>query len=195
MRRALGLLAALVVAAASMATAQARAVTLARLDSLNGAPRVAVHVSNLLDDPEWLEPWQNAYVIHVHWKVQLWRNGLIKSLQRTYEWDDLLQQVPQMDLFNYTERISGRQPTTISFRTIDSLKAHLVQDIGVPAPSRLAAGEYFFRVDVTLSTSEKDPFETRTSSDVGAVQKFVGLFSGGSHAKDLATVDRAFTIH
>jgi hypothetical protein len=194
MRRALGLLAALVVAAAPAASAQAHAVTLARLDSLNGAPRVAVHVSNLLDDPEWLEPWQNAYVIQVHWKVQLWKKGLIKALQRTYEWDDLLQQVPQMDLFNYTERFNGASKT-ISFRTLDSLKAHVVQDVALPAPPKLAAGEYFFRIDVTLSTSEKDPFDTRAPSDVGAVQKFVELFSGGNHAKDLPTVDRSFTVH
>jgi hypothetical protein len=196
MRRALGLLAAIVVAAASAASAQAHAITLAHVDTLrDGTPQVAVHVSNLLDDPEWLEPWQNAYVIRIHWKVQVWRNALIKSPQRTYEWDVLLRQVPQMDLFNYTERISGRQPNTISFRTLDSLKAHLVQDVGVPALPKLAAGQYFFRIDVTLSTSEKDPFDTRTSSDVGAVQKFVGLFSGGSHAKDLPTVDRNFVVH
>jgi hypothetical protein len=103
MRRALGLLAALVVAAAATASAQAHAVALARLDTTkDGRPQVAVHVSNLLDDPEWLEPWQNAYMIQIHWKVQLLKKGIFRTVQSTVEWDVLVQQVPQMDLFNYT---------------------------------------------------------------------------------------------
>ncbi len=171
---------------------------LTRLDTTSdGRQQVVVHISNLLDDPEWLEPWQNAYVIQVHWKVQLWRNGFlgIKSPQQTVEWDVLVQQVPQMDLFNYTERIGGQQSRRTSFRTLDSLKAHLVEDIGIPAPKKLPAGAYFFRIDVTLSTLETDPFDARVSADVGVFQKLVGLLPGGNHSRDLPTVDRSFTIH
>jgi hypothetical protein len=199
MRRALGLLAALAAAAAATASAQAHAVTLARLDTTrDGRPQVAVHVSNLLDDPEWLDPWQSAYVIQIHWKVQLLRKAIFRTVQSTVEWDVLVQQVPQMDLFNYTERISGRLPNTISFRTLDSLKAHLVEDVGIPATSaarKLAPGDYFFRIDVTLSTSEKDPFDLRPSADVGVFQKLAGLLPGGNHSRDLPTVDRNFTVH
>ncbi len=202
MRRALGLLAALVVAVAPAAPAQAHAhaMALTRLDTTSdGRPQVVVHISNLLDDPEWLEPWQNAYVIQVHWRVQLYRKGFLgvtsPQPRTTTEWDVLVQQVPQMDLFNYKERIGGQQPKTTSFRTLDSLKAHLVEDIGIPAPKKLAAGDYFFRIDVTLSTLEKDPFDARATADVGVVQKLVALLPGGTHSRDLPTVDRSFTVH
>ncbi|MGH7593830.1 MAG: hypothetical protein ACRELE_08280, partial [Gemmatimonadales bacterium] len=77
MRRALYLLAVAIVGAASPASAQARARISARLDMQASPPNLLVHVSDLLDDPVWLDVLHNAYKVRVHWRVQLWRSRAI----------------------------------------------------------------------------------------------------------------------
>lgn len=196
MRRTLLLLAVVAVGAASAAPAQARAITMARLDRTNaGPPRIAVHVSNLLDDPEWIEPWRNAYVLQAHWKVQLWQknNFLISTPQPPVEWDVTVQQVPTMDLFNYAESTTGGT-TRKSFSTLDSLKAYLTEDVIVPVAGQLAPGKWYYRIEVRVSASADDPLDPRPSSDIASLsQKIVGWISGGGPTRDLPTVERSFT--
>lgn len=196
MRRTLALLAALVFGAASAATAQARAIAVVRLvPHAKTPPTVYVHVSNLLDDPEWQEAWRNAFVIRVHWKVQLWqKNFLISTPQPAVEWDVYVQQVPGMDLFNYAEITTGGR-RTISFTTLDSLKAYLAGDVEVPGPAQLSPGNYFYRVDARVDASTDNPLDPKSSSGGSSLaQWFVGVFSGGGPARDLPTVERAFKV-
>lgn len=196
MRRALYLLAVVVVGAASAASAQARAIVVPRLvPQTSGPPRVAVHVSNLLDDPQWLEPWRNAYVVQVHWKVQLWQEKfLINTSLPAVEWDVYVQQVPGLDLFYYAERITG-QPTRKTFRTLDSLKAYLTEDVSIPVQRQLSPGKWYYRIDVRLSTAAEDPLDPRTASEgVTFGQKLVGLILGSGPTRDLPTVTVPFTV-
>ena len=196
MRRARYLLAVAVVGAASAASAQGRAIALARLvPQASGPPWVAVHVSNLLDDPQWLEPWRNAYVVQVHWKVQLWqKNFLINTSQPAVEWDVYVQQVPTIDLFNYTERTTGRTMRK-SFGTVDSLKAYLTEDVSIPGPRQLAPGRWYYRIDVRVATSAEDPLDPRTAANAGGVaQAIVGWIVGGGPTRDLPTVTVPFTV-
>lgn len=190
MRRAPFVLAVLIVGAASAAAAQGRTITTAQLISQQDGTFQA-HVSNLLDDPEWLERWDNAFFIQLHWKVQLWRARFpFSSPQPPVEWDVCVQQVPGLDLFNYTE-LTTRSRKTTTFRTLDSLKAHLIEPVGLPS-RQLAPGNWFYLIDVHVSTSEDDPCDPRTAAArPGLIERIV---QGSGPVRDLPTVRLDFTV-
>ena len=138
MRRALYLFAVMVVGAVSTASAQARARVAARLDVQATPPNLLVHVSDLLEDPVWLDALHNAYKIRVHWRVQLWRSRtLFDEPQLPVEWDDIIQQVPVLDVYTYTEP-GGSTPMTTRFDTLDKLKDWVTAGRAVEHPGDVA---------------------------------------------------------
>lgn len=190
MRRALYLLAVVVVGAASAASAQARAITVARLiPQAKGAPAFGAHVSNLLDDPDWNDRWSNAFFIQVHWKVQVWQDRTLfpKSFKPT-EWNVCVRQVPGLDLFSYT----GTGEDKKTFSTLDSLKAYLAQDISLGSPRGLASGSWYYAIDVRVSTSDEDPCAARVVPKSGGFLQ--GLVLGGGPTRDLPQVTLQFKV-
>jgi len=189
MRRALYLFAVLVAGAVSTASAQARARIAARLDVQASPPNLLVHISDLLEDPEWLDALHNAYKIRVHWKVQLWRSRtLLDEPQLPVEWDDIVQQVPVLDVYTYTEP-GGSTPMTTRFDTLDKLKDWVSQDVRLNTPVTLRAGRWYYVVDATISTVA--PNETNGSLSETLRQ----LVLGGGPRQDLSQARTAyFTI-
>jgi len=189
MRRALYLFAVLVAGAVSTASAQARARIAARLDVQASPPNLLVHISDLLEDPEWLDALHNAYKIRVHWKVQLWRSRtLFDEPQLPVEWDDIVQQVPVLDVYTYTEP-GGSTPMTTRFDTLDKLKDWVSQDVRLNTPATLRAGRWYYVVDATISTVA--PNETNGSLSETLRQ----LVLGGGPRQDLSQARTAyFTI-
>lgn len=183
MRRALYLFAVAIIGAVSPASAQARARIAARLDVQASPPNLLVHVSDLLDDPVWLDALRNAYKIRVHWRVQLWRSrAILDSPQPPIEWDDIIQQVPVLDVYTYTEP-GGSRPMTTRFDTLDLLKAWVGQDVQLTTPNDLAPGKWYYIVDASLSTVTQDQ---ASGSDGGGLSEAVRrLILGGGPKQDL----------
>ena len=180
MRRALYLLAAVMVGAVSTAPAQARARIAARLDAQASPPNLLVHITDLLDDPTWLDALRHAYKIRVHWRVQLWRSrALFDDPQAPIEWDDIIQQVPVLDVYTYTEP-GGSTPMTTRFDTLDLLKAWVQQDVRLNTPPGLQAGRWYYIVDATISTLPQDP-----AADADAAGFLRRLVLGGGPKQDL----------
>ena len=143
MRRALYLFAVVIVGAVSTASAQARARIAARLDIQDAPPNLLVHISDLLEDPVWLDALRNAYKIRVHWRVQLWRSRtLFDDPQLPLEWDDIIQQVTVLDVYTYTEP-GGSTPMITRFDTLDLLKEWVRQDVRLNTPANLTAGRWY----------------------------------------------------
>ena len=189
MRRALYLFAVLVVGAVSPASAQARARIAARLDVQASPPNLLVHISDLLEDPVWLDALHNAYKIRVHWRVQLWRSRtLLDEPQLPVEWDDIVQQVPVLDVYTYTEP-GGSTPMTTRFDTLDKLKEWVSQDVRLNTPATLRAGRWYYVVDATISTVAPD----ETNGSVSETLRRLVL--GGGPRQDLSQARTAyFTI-
>ncbi|HEY8061506.1 MAG TPA: hypothetical protein VID74_01855 [Gemmatimonadales bacterium] len=189
MRRALYLFAVLVAGAVSTASAQARARIAARLDVQASPPNLLVHISDLLEDPVWLDALHNAYKIRVHWRVQLWRSRtLFDEPQLPIEWDDIVQQVPVLDVYTYTEP-GGSTPMTTRFDTLDKLKDWVSQDVRLNTPATLRAGRWYYVVDATISTVAPD----ETNSSVSETLRRLVL--GGGPRQDLSQARTAyFTI-
>jgi hypothetical protein len=189
MRRALYLFAVLIAGAVSTASAQARARIAARLDVQASPPNLLVHASDLLDDPEWLDALHNAYKIRVHWRVQLWRSrALFDEPQLPVEWDDIIQQVPVLDVYTYTEP-GGNTPMTTRFDTLDKLRDWVGQDVRLNTPATLRAGRWYYVVDATISTVAPD----ETNGSVSETLRRLVL--GGGPRQDLSQARTAyFTI-
>ena len=193
MRRAWFLVAATWLGAVSTASAQAHARISARLNTQTSPPSLLVHISDLLDDQVWLDALHNAYKIRVHWRVQLWRSRtLLDSPQPPLEWDDIIQQVPVLDVYTYTEP-GGSTPMTTRFDTLDLLKEWVRQDVQLNTPSTLAEGKWYYVVDATLSTIAPDQ---SNAPDAGGIAETVRkLILGGGPRQDLARMRTAeFTI-
>jgi hypothetical protein len=189
MRRALYVFAVLIIGAVSTVSAQARARIAARLDIQDTPPNLLVHVSDLLEDPVWLDALHNAYRIRVHWRVQLWRSRtLLDEPQLPLEWDDIIQQVPVLDVYTYTEP-GGNTPMTTRFDTLDKLKDWVRQDVRLNTPTTLRAGRWYYVVDATISTVAPD--ETNGS----VAETLRRLVLGGGPRQDLSQAKTAyFTI-
>lgn len=193
MRRARVLVAAMLLGAVSTASAQAHARISARLNTQTSPPSLLVHISDLLDDQVWLDALHNAYKIRVHWRVQLWRSRtLLDSPQPPLEWDDIIQQVPVLDVYTYTEP-GGSTPMTTRFDTLDLLKEWVRQDVQLNTPPNLADGKWYYVVDATLSTIAPDQ---SSAPDAGGLAETVRkLILGGGPRQDLARMRTAeFTI-
>lgn len=189
MRRALYLFAVVIVGAVSTATAQARARISARLDTQTNPPSLLVHISDLLEDPVWLDALHSAYKIRVHWRVQLWRSrALFDSPQPPIEWDDIIQQVPVLDVYTYTEP-GGSTPMTTRFDTLDLLKAWVRQDVQLNTPPSLTPGKWYYIVDATLSTIAPD--QSSSSDASGLAETVRRLILGGGPSQDLSRMKTA----
>jgi hypothetical protein len=189
MRRALYLFAVMIAGAVSTASAQARARVAARLDVQATPPNLLVHVSDLLEDPVWLDALHNAYKIRVHWRVQLWRSrAILDEPQLPVEWDDIIQQVPVLDVYTYTEP-GGNTPMTTRFDTLDKLKDWVRQDVRLNTPATLRAGRWYYVVDATISTVAPDEANGSVSETLRR------LVLGGGPRQDLSQAKTAyFTI-
>jgi hypothetical protein len=200
MRRTLALVTALCIGTVSTVSAQARARVGARLEPQgSGLPYVRVHLSNLLDDSRWRDPFDNAYTITVHWHVELWRQGGIDRVVRTQDWDATVTYIPWVEIYNSTERTAaGKSDTT--FKTLADLKSWIGQDIRLsltqaPTPP---PGKYYYVVNATVSTSNPDQADNNSAEPewLGTLGRFLNrVISGGSNRADLPSAATAtFTV-
>ncbi|HEY3935321.1 MAG TPA: hypothetical protein VGL65_11975 [Gemmatimonadales bacterium] len=187
MRRALYLFAVLVAGAVSTASAQAHARISAHLDlRVPNTPSLLIHVSDLFDDPTWLGALNSAYTIQLHWRVQLWRQSFFRDQPRSpLEWDVVIQKVPITDVYKYAERV--RTGITRSFATLDSLKDLVESDVSLPTPPTLAAGNWYYTIDATLTAVD----EQRASDPGGVTGFFQRVILGNGPKTDLS---RAKTV-
>jgi hypothetical protein len=155
-RRLLFLFAALLFGAAAVASAQARPRIGVRLKQEGaGPPNLIFSVTNLLEDPDWIEALNSAYRIQLHWRVSLSRSRLVADQAgRPSEWDDFVQKIPTIDLFKFSEPFHGKYLTTSS-NSIDSLKALLGAEQRILTPQTLAPGRWYYTVQLDVSVDDQ----------------------------------------
>lgn len=164
MRRTLYLLAAILFGAAAPAAAQ---VLIARRDTAATNPNgLLVHVSGLLDSPSWLEKLKNSFTIQMHWSVQLWRPGFIDRPQPKTEWDTEISAVPMLNQYVYTDRVANEPEDRHTVTTLDSLAAWLGTERQLKAPRTLPSGDWYYRVDVTISELSQEQIDARANGGV-----------------------------
>jgi hypothetical protein len=172
MRR-LWLLVALLLGATSMASAQARARIGARLQQQgDGPPALVFSVSNLLDDPDWLAALNNASRIQLHWSVSLSRSRAIFDVTGApTEWNDYVEKIPTLDVFNYMEPVRGRLMTR-AFNSLDSLKSLLGQEQQINTPRTLTPGRWYYTVQLTVTADDR-PDPNSKAQPLSAFQRLI----------------------
>lgn len=186
---------ALLVGAVSTAPAQARARIGARLElRSDGPPNLVVHVSDLLNDPRWSDALTNAYPLHLHWTVVLWQSRLIDRPLAPVEWDDIVQEVPVIDVYTFEER-TANSTTTETFHTADSLATWVGREARLVTPAALAPGRWYYTVG--LSIAADPPGDARNGDDPpSAVSQLVRrVIMGSGNREDLPQARTAtFTV-
>lgn len=194
MRRTLYLLVVLLIGAALPASAQAHTRIAARLQAPQGSapPSLIFSVSNLLDDPEWLDALNSAFRLSLHWKVTLYRTALLADrAEPAREWNDFIQKIPTLDVYDYREPVGGRLQS-VKFGTLDSLKSLLGLEQLIPTPRNLAQGKWYYTVELTITADDQTDPEN-AGSQLSWAQRLV-LGSGARRAYGPQTTT-TFVVH
>jgi hypothetical protein len=170
--RKLLLLAALWVGAALPMVAQARA----RLDvEVNqGTLDPSVKVLGLLGEARWQEALDDAFVVRLGWRVELWRDRtLFDQNVREVKFDIVIQRDPLLGQYQYTLFQDGNPPTDAPpFTELATFAALVEQPIRIDRFAPTDEGSYYYSVTLEVSALDDDEF--------AEMRRFMGSGDGGS---------------
>jgi hypothetical protein len=178
-RLALGLIAALALAAGRPARAQAPApvrltVRLAGDSASSGSRAPVVRSENLLGDGRWLAALRSGLPVRLHYKVEVWRSrgAWFDAFERQAEWDVVLRHEPLLDQYTVLTLVGGRVRER-RYATVDALSAALAFAYQVSVrPAQ--TGRYYYAASLaisTLSDSDLDELQRFLEGDLGQVSE------------------------
>ena len=162
MRRFL-LLTTLALAAAPVATAQQRVrLEVAASDPVQetGARRPVVRTPGILRDARWVESLQNSFPLRLQFRVEVWRvrTDWFDALERSFEWETVVQYEPLVDQYSKTVLFSGTPRSFQRFATLQDLERDL-ERANVVSISPTGSGEYYFTASVQIRTLTDEEVE------------------------------------
>ncbi len=178
-RLALGLIAALALAAGRPARAQAPAsvrltARLAADSAASGSRAPVVRSENLLSDGRWLAALRSGLPVRLHYKVEVWRSrgAWFDAFERQAEWDVVLRHEPLLDQYTVLTLVGGRVRER-RYATVDALSAALAFAYQVSVrPAQ--TGRYYYAASLeisTLSDSDLDELQRFLEGDLGQVSE------------------------
>jgi hypothetical protein len=178
-RLALGLIAALALAAGRPARAQAptsvRLTVRLTADSASSGSRApVVRSENLLGDGRWLAALRSGLPVRLHYKVEVWRSrgAWFDAFERQAEWDVVLRHEPLLDQYTVLTLVGGRVREQ-RYATVDALSAALAFAYQVSVrPAQ--TGRYYYAASLeisTLSDSDLDELQRFLEGDLGQVSE------------------------
>lgn len=173
-----------------------------------GTPPVPhVRAPGLLRDPRWLESLQNSFPLRLRFRIEIWRvrTDWFDALERSFEWETVVQYEPLMDQYVRTDIWGGAPRRIDQFVTLPELERNL--EAGWPVILRPPGpGEYYYSVILnlrTLTESEIDELERflqpgseerpRGSALSRAARRILLRF-GGLPVENLEARSRRFTV-
>jgi hypothetical protein len=178
-RLALGLIAALALAAGRPARAQAPVsvrltVRLAADSASSGSRAPVVRSENLMGDGRWLAALRSGLPVRLHYKVEVWRSrgAWFDAFERQAEWDVVLRHEPLLDQYTVLTLVGGRVREQ-RYATVDALSAALAFAYQVSVrPAQ--TGRYYYAASLeisTLSDSDLDELQRFLEGDLGQVSE------------------------
>jgi len=127
---------------------------------LNGARRPIVRTPGILRDQRWLESLQSSFPLRLQFRVEIWRvrTDWFDALERSFEWEVLVQYEPLTDEYTKAEAWGGALRRQNRFSTLQELELDLERgnQIGI-APA--AVGEYYFTSTLRIRTLSDEEME------------------------------------
>jgi hypothetical protein len=178
-RLALGLIAALALAAGRPARAQAPVsvrltVRLAADSAASGSRAPVVRSEHLMGDGRWLAALRSGLPVRLHYKVEVWRSrgAWFDAFERQAEWDVVLRHEPLLDQYTVLTLVGGRVRER-RYATVDALSAALAFAYQVSVrPAQ--TGRYYYAASLeisTLSDSDLDELQRFLEGDLGQVSE------------------------
>jgi hypothetical protein len=178
-RLALGLIAALALAAGRPARAQAPpsvrlTVRLAADSAASGSRAPVVRSEHLMGDGRWLAALRSGLPVRLHYKVEVWRSrgAWFDAFERQAEWDVVLRHEPLLDQYTVLTLVGGRVRER-RYATVDALSAALAFAYQVSVrPAQ--TGRYYYAASLeisTLSDSDLDELQRFLEGDLGQVSE------------------------
>jgi hypothetical protein len=178
-RLALGLIAALALAAGRPARAQAPVsvrltVRLAADSAASGSRAPVVRSEHLMGDGRWLAALRSGLPVRLHYKVEVWRSrgAWFDAFERQAEWDVVLRHEPLLDQYTVLTLVGGRVREQ-RYATVDALSAALAFAYQVSVrPAQ--TGRYYYAASLeisTLSDSDLDELQRFLEGDLGQVSE------------------------
>jgi hypothetical protein len=176
---ALGLIAALALAAGRPARAQAPpsvrlTVRLAADSAASGSRAPVVRSEHLMGDGRWLAALRSGLPVRLHYKVEVWRSrgAWFDAFERQAEWDVVLRHEPLLDQYTVLTLVGGRVRER-RYATVDALSAALAFAYQVSVrPAQ--TGRYYYAASLeisTLSDSDLDELQRFLEGDLGQVSE------------------------
>lgn len=126
----------------------------------NGVRRPIVRTPGILRDQRWLESLQSSFPLRLQFRVEIWRvrTDWFDALERSFEWEVLVQYAPLTDEYTKSEAWGGALRRQNRFSTLQELELDLERgnQIGI-APA--AAGEYYFTSTLRIRTLSDEEME------------------------------------
>ena len=125
-----------------------------------GVWRPQVTTPGILRDNRWREALQNAFPLRLLYRVEVWRvrTDWFDALERSFEWEFVIQFEPLIDEYTKTW-IHGGQPRQITrFSGLADLERNLESRLAVNV-SPGGAGEYYFTVALQIRTLTDEEME------------------------------------
>lgn len=127
------------------------------------APQPQVRTPGLLQDSRWREALQNSFPLRMRFRVEIWRvrTDWFDALERSFEWETLIQFEPLTDEYSKTLIFGGLPRGVSRFTSLTELERDLerVNLVNIRPQNR---GEYYFTGTLqirTLTDSEMEDLE------------------------------------
>jgi hypothetical protein len=166
MRRLGVLLTVLALAAPQAAFGQGRVrleITMSDPVNRQGARQPQVRSPGILRDARWRDALQNSFPLRMRFRVEIWRvrPDWFDALERSFEWETLVQLEPLTDQYSKTVIFGGSARGFARFASLQELERDLevVQRVNI-TPAGI--GEYYFTASLqvrTLTEAEMEELE------------------------------------
>jgi hypothetical protein len=118
-----------------------------------------VRSRNMLGDARTRELLESGFAARLHYRVELWADGFFDELQRTAEWDVVVEPNAVTDSYDVHQHVGDLELSLGSFASLVDAEAAISRPVRVPIRAPRQDRRYYYVVTLeveTLSISDLD---------------------------------------
>lgn len=104
----------------------------------------------MLSDARTTELLQSGFAARLHYRVELWADGFFDELQRTAEWDVVVQWRGVEQTYEVSQRVGDRDLSLGAFVRIEDAEAAVSRPVRVPLSAPRENRRYYYRVTLNV---------------------------------------------
>ena len=126
----------------------------------SGTRKPTVRTPDILRDPRWRDAIQNSFPLRMHFRIEIWRvrTDWFDALERSFEWELVIQYEPLTDEYSKTLIFGGSARGINRFLSIQELERNLESPNEINMVPQ-GVGEYYFASTLQIRTLTDDEME------------------------------------